>query len=211
MGIEDLFLDRKEDMFIRNAIYWELWSGDFVKMPVNPQTMAFNFNKQISPTRTKGGFNVQYWGENLLEIAISGITGLSGVEGIELLYDVYRSEQLTREGIGNIAARGADLKNFAKGNMQRGADRFETFLESDEPQGGRGLPDSSNLAVKATAVKMWYNYRVYSGWFSAFDYTENAESPGVYNYSLKYTVWNEQGRRRNWATWHRDVQGNLIF
>lgn len=211
MGFEDLFLDRKEDMFIRNVIYWELWTGDFVKMPVNPQNMGFNFTKAISPTRTKGGFSIQYWGENLLEVSIGGTTGLSGVEGIELLYDVYRSEQLSREGVGQIAAKGADLKNFAKGNMQRGADKFSTFLESDEPNGQRGLPDSSNLVVKATGVKMWYNYRVYSGWFTAFDYSENAETPGVYNYNMKYTVWNEQGRRRNWATWHRNVNGDLIF
>ena len=64
-----------------------------IKMWINPQTLQINNTKDIQPTRTKGGFSLQYWGEGLTEITLSGTTGSSGAEGINMLYEIYRAEQ----------------------------------------------------------------------------------------------------------------------
>ena len=42
---------------------------------VNPQRISFNHQKIISEVRTRGGWDVQHWGEKLTEITVEGITG----------------------------------------------------------------------------------------------------------------------------------------
>lgn len=81
----------------RQLIMWEvphLGSNVFIQMYVNPQNIQIQSIKDITETRTKGGYFIQYWGEKFDEIQISGHTGASGIEGINTLKEVYRSEQL---------------------------------------------------------------------------------------------------------------------
>lgn len=81
----------------RRLIQWEvphLGSSFRIQMYINPQNISINSIKDISETRTKGGYIIQYWGEKFDEAQISGTTGSSGVEGLNALKDVYRSEQL---------------------------------------------------------------------------------------------------------------------
>lgn len=81
----------------RQLVLWEvpyLGSQKFIQMYVNPQNMAITSTKDITETRTKGGYILQYWGEKFDEIKIGGNTGASGIEGINVLKDIYRSEQL---------------------------------------------------------------------------------------------------------------------
>ncbi len=73
---------------------WRLPNGSSVKMYINPENFVIRESKQITNTRTKGGFVIQYWGENLTELTLSGTTGSSGVRGINVLRDIYRSENL---------------------------------------------------------------------------------------------------------------------
>ena len=47
-----------------------------VKMWINPESLVIRNNKDITPTRTKGGFSLQYWGEGLTEISLTGTTRL---------------------------------------------------------------------------------------------------------------------------------------
>lgn len=42
---------------------------------VNPQRIAFNKQKLITEVRTRGGWDIQHWGEKLTEITVEGITG----------------------------------------------------------------------------------------------------------------------------------------
>ena len=60
---------------------------------INPQSFVINDRKLVQPQLTKGGHVVQYWGEDLTTISLSGHTGASGVEGINVLRDIYRHEQ----------------------------------------------------------------------------------------------------------------------
>lgn len=81
----------------RRLIQWEvphLGSSFRIQMYINPQNIQISSIKDISETRTKGGYIIQYWGEKFDEIQINGTTGSSGVEGLNALKDVYRSEQL---------------------------------------------------------------------------------------------------------------------
>ena len=61
---------------------------------INPQSFVINDRKIINNQLTKGGYVVQYWGEELSTIAMTGSTGSSGIEGINVLKDIYRHEQI---------------------------------------------------------------------------------------------------------------------
>jgi hypothetical protein len=63
-------------------------------MYLNPQRFDISENKIISEQMTKGGYVVQYWGEQLPIITAGGTTGSSGIEGINILRDIYRHEQI---------------------------------------------------------------------------------------------------------------------
>lgn len=72
-----------------DGVYW-----DKKKLYINPNQIRINEQKNIKETLTKGGYMIQYWGENLTSVEISGTTGSSGIEGINVLYSIYRHEQI---------------------------------------------------------------------------------------------------------------------
>ena len=78
----------------RRMLKWLVPERGIIEMYINPQSIAIRNAKNIKSERTKGGFVVQYWGEELTSIDISGHTGTSGIEGINVLSDIYRGEQL---------------------------------------------------------------------------------------------------------------------
>jgi hypothetical protein len=78
----------------RQLIQWNIPTRGLVEMYINPQSLSVSENKIIKETRTKGGYVIQYWGEQLPEIDIQGTTGSGGIEGINVLRDVYRQEQI---------------------------------------------------------------------------------------------------------------------
>src|SRR5260221_7430062 len=85
--------------FERSIIHWFVPEIGIVNMYINPQRITYNDRKVIDPQRTKGGYVVQYWGEELTILNISGHTGSSGIEGINVLHEIYRAEQLNFDPI----------------------------------------------------------------------------------------------------------------
>ena len=82
-------------------------------MYVNPAAITYSHKKLISKDRTKGGYTLQYWGEELSSLNISGTTGAAGVEGINVLYEIYRAEQYAFDGTGlSLAANNAATPNL---------------------------------------------------------------------------------------------------
>ena len=77
----------------RNIINWFVPEVGIVNMYINPQNITYSSSKIIDKQLTKGGFIIQYWGEQLTTLRISGHTGSSGIEGINVLYEIYRAEQ----------------------------------------------------------------------------------------------------------------------
>ncbi len=86
----------------RKLIQWNVPNKGLVEMYINPQSFSVVERKLTKETRTKGGYIIQYWGEALPEIDLSGTTGSSGIEGINILRDVYRQEQI---GFGEIMSQ----------------------------------------------------------------------------------------------------------
>lgn len=78
----------------RKLIQWNIPNRGLVEMYINPQSLSISERKLVKETRTKGGYIIQYWGEALPEIDISGLTGSGGMEGINVLRDIYRQEQV---------------------------------------------------------------------------------------------------------------------
>jgi len=78
----------------RSVVKWLVPEQPMIEMYVNPENITYSYKKEINKQRTKGGFALQYWGEDLATLRISGTTGTSGIEGINILYDIYRNEQL---------------------------------------------------------------------------------------------------------------------
>jgi hypothetical protein len=69
-------------------------SWDRRQLYLNPQSINMRDQKLVQKQLTKGGYVVQYWGEELTTIDIQGTTGSAGIEGINILKDIYRHEQL---------------------------------------------------------------------------------------------------------------------
>src|SRR5580692_11560864 len=84
----------------RSNITWFVPQFGIVRMFINPQSISYVEKKLISKDRTKGGFTLQYWGEDLIQLNIAGTTGSSGVEGINALREVYRAEQYAFDAVG---------------------------------------------------------------------------------------------------------------
>jgi len=66
----------------------------YIQLYLNPESFNITERKIIGSQLTKGGYNVQYWGEDLQKIQIGGSTGSGGIEYINLLRSIYRHEQI---------------------------------------------------------------------------------------------------------------------
>ena len=89
----------------------------YVQMYINPQNIAINDKKLINTQMTKGGYAVQYWGEELTTMTISGTTGSGGVEAINILRSVYRHEQIQfKQILSNRMKEAAEEANQASLN-----------------------------------------------------------------------------------------------
>jgi len=181
----------------RQPMMWELYDGTMIEMYVNPQNVSIQASKKITYNRTKGGFMVQYWGDDLLSVTINGTTGSSGIEGIELLYDLYQSELLP-------PSRLDELRGIGKGSgylsSVPGVNPGRNPNDEDELRRVR----RTDLVTRATQVVLWYGSKRYYGFFTSFTIQEAASTPGEYTYSLTYVVWKTVGRDNNYMPWHRN-------
>jgi hypothetical protein len=90
----------RESQMKRNTITWFVPEFGVVRMYVNPSAITYYYKKLIIKDRTKGGYTLQYWGEDLDNLNISGTTGGAGIEGINILYEIYRAEQYALDATG---------------------------------------------------------------------------------------------------------------
>lgn len=203
----------------RNLIRWFVPETGIVEMYINPQSISIQDKKTITPQRTKGGFVLQYWGEELTTISLSGTTGSSGIEGINVLNDVYRAEQVAFDPYALSLAADRSLENqdqfsFAGdfptssiGALLGGAG--ESFLslvgnavQSGSPAVTRMQP---TLAALAFAVEMYWSGTVYRGYFTDFKVDERAERLGLFDYSITFMATEKRGIRQNFLGWHRSA------
>jgi len=207
---------------IRNIITWFIPEFGIVRMYINPERITYTHKKLINKDRTKGGYTLQYWGEQLSTISLSGTTGSSGVEGINMLYEMYRAEQYAFDAVGlTLAASNAntDLASKAMGMLGGAVGSIFGGGGSDTGSAIGGLlggilgtdsPNNNALAAKnitslaqlAFTVEMYYNGWVYRGFFEDMTINEQAND-FLWNYQITFTVTQRRGYRVNYFPWAR--------
>jgi hypothetical protein len=118
-------------------VFW-----DKKQMYVNPEQFVVNEAKLTKADLAKGGFVVQYWGEDLQKIQVNGTTGSAGVEGINVLRSIYRHEQIQFRRVlikrqREMAEAAAQEAKNAASSLAKRDDEFGTFSNvSDLLTGG---------------------------------------------------------------------------
>jgi len=180
----------------RELMSWRVPGVGYVQMYINPSEFIIQEKKNIVRQRTKGGFVIQYWGEEPDICKISGSTGTSGVEGINVLRDTYRSEHKAFQTVSDILA--ANITNLKKGSQ--GA--YEAILSDD--QDTSFIPTLASLAV---SIELYYQGWIFKGYFEDFVITESVSNGvGVFNYSMTFVALERKGERLNFMPWHRSAQ-----
>jgi hypothetical protein len=199
----------------RQLIRWRVPGLGFVDMYINPQQMDIAEKKVIQKQRTKGGYIIQYWGEELTTVRIQGNTGASGIEGINILRKVYRAEQDSFQQVAQMLADRANA--FSVGGNIASLITQSTAQSSGSAAGrlsgglitgllgGNTTPATlPTLGSLAVSVEMYFQGWVFKGFFESFDVQESVSNGvGVYNYTLMFTVLDRRGERSNYMPWHR--------
>lgn len=196
----------------KQIMTWRLPNGSSVQMYINPQNFVVAESKQITPTRTKGGFVVQYWGDNLTKLTLSGTTGSSGVRGIQVLRDIYRAENRAFELV--AAQQANDLQELAMDGVN--FDTASIFVKQvAEDTRARNIILRPSLASLALSILLFYQGIQYRGFFTDFTMTENVSSLGLFDYNINFTVTETRGSRENFLAWHKeplaDSQGGQLI
>jgi hypothetical protein len=202
----------------RNIMHWFVPEVGIIDMYIGPQAVKYNLQKLIDKKRTKGGFVVQYWGEELTVLNIDGNTGSSGVEGLNVLEEVYRSEQyifdpialtmasqnsltglssLVTSAVSNIGGIGTQLANVSAGIL------------TVDPQSQNITPvNVPSLASLALGIELYWNGWIFRGYFNSLSFSESAEKIGMFDYNIQFTVTQRAGYRTNALPWqHSAISG----
>ena len=230
-------LNEKPGKFNRKLITWFVPEFGIVKMYVNPEKITYSHKKLITKERTKGGYTLQYWGEDLTTINITGTTGSSGVEGINMLYELYRAEQYAEDSVGlSLAAANAasDLVNKAGGaagglvgsvtgalfgDAETGASMGSAFgsgilsgiMGGDSPNGAAlAAGNIMTLAQLAFTVEMYYDGWVFRGYFQDMTYNEKAND-FLWDYNINFVSTQRRGYRVNYFPFHKSANSGPSY
>lgn len=199
----------------REVIRWFVPEVGLVSQYVNPQQINYAHKKLIFPQRTKGGYIVSYFGQELASLRLSGHTGSSGIEGLNVLYEIYKAEQLNFDPIALTMAADSsvtglnDLIDSALGNLGG----FGTSIANStlglfglDPASQNVLPrDVPSLASLALGVEMYYGGLVHRGFFTSMSYRESSQELGLINYDIEFMVTQRRGYRTNSLPWQRSA------
>lgn len=208
----------------RNLVQWFVPEKGVVEMYVNPQQVSYQYKKQITNQRTKGGYLLQYWGEELTTLNIQGTTGSSSIEGINVLMDVYRNEQVqfdpyalalasdrSRENeefsfLGDFPTPGLGqtLTNIGSSIGESFVDMVSNAVETGSPKTTRPSPTLASLAF---TVEMYYANWSFRGYFTDFRIDERADRLGLFDYTMTFMVTQQRGIRQNYFGWQRSPDG----
>lgn len=204
--------------FVRNMVRWFVPEVGIVEMYVNPQSIDYRDKKHISNQRTKGGYVLQYWGEELSQLNIQGTTGSSGIEGVNVLRDIYRAEQLAFDPYAlSLAANRAEANaqtnlfggtqggSFLDGLGEAGADFLDLVFNAAQTGSVESTRAKPTLASLAFSVEMYYSGWVFRGYFTDFTIQERADRLGLFDYNMTFMVTQRRGIRQNFLGWHRSA------
>jgi hypothetical protein len=189
----------------RNIIQWFVPQVGLIKMFCNPTTITYPEKKNINRERTKGGFSIGYFGEELMTLSITGNTASSGIEGINVLREIYRAEQYLFDNTSmlinaaNTQALTTTVTDFITNNNNvsnlvnttNGALGLSSLLNMTQ----LNPRNISTLADVAFGIEMYYSGWVFRGYFEGFTLTENTDF--VYTYNMTFVVTQRRGYRLN--------------
>jgi len=199
----------------RNIMTWFVPQFGIVRMYVNPQNISYVHKKVINKDRTKGGYTLQYWGEELTTLNINGTTGSSGIEGINMLYEVYRAEQLAFDSTGLLLAANNFNNDLSHGLLNDVGSLFSNSTTGagvsgllgglfgiDSPNNNLSAKNIPSLAQLAFTVEMYYNGWVYRGYFDSMTVNEKAND-FLLDYQIVFIATQRRGYRVNYLPFHR--------
>ena len=208
---------------------------DVIPLYINPQQVVVTEAKLVKDELTKGGFMIQYWGEDLTRIDVSGVTGSGGIEAINILRDVYRNEitqfkkillkrsynfsqEMSAEfnndsvasAVSGIVNLIDNISNNSATSIANGTlsivDVLSQAFKGAAPDQPKQIELMPSLAAFALSVDMYFQGVKYRGYFTNFNYTENAQQPGLFEYSFNFKVLRKYGTRKNFMPWHRNPE-----
>lgn len=185
---------------------WRLPNGSSVQMYINPENFIVSESKQITQARTKGGFVVQYWGDNLAKITLSGTTGSSGVKGIQVLRDIYRAENHAFELV--AATQMEELIDLSLESSIDNSSVSQSVFNAAQQIRDRMFILRPTLASLALSVMLFYQGIQYRGFFTTFTMTESISKLGLFDYNLEFMVTEIRGFRKNFMAWHKEPLGD---
>lgn len=209
----------REGKIRRNIITWFVPEFGTVRMYINPNQITYSHKKIITPERTKGGYTLQYWGEDLTRLQIQGTTGSAGIEGINMLYEIYRAEQYSSDSL-NLSLAASAYNSSTNLGTQIVSDLSKTSnnaaIAGAITLGAAGLysPNANSLASKnitslaqlAFSVEMYYDGWVYRGYFEGMSVTESSDN-FLISYSIDFVATQKRGYRVNYFPFHRTPDG----
>ncbi len=211
-GTRQVRLDNNRNaVSARKIMHWLIPEGPIIQMYMNPQQVRYNYKKDIFPQRTKGGFLIQYWGEALTQLNISGTTGTSGIEGINVLFDLYRNEQLAFDPFALFQAAKQQQDSlageiFGVGSaLSSGGSFLDALTGASQQPGTSSAQQPPTLGSLAITVELFWSGEVYRGFFTDFSVTERADNLGLFDYDINFTVTQKRGFRQNFLGWHRSA------
>lgn len=209
----------KNSRLKRNIITWFVPEFGTIRMYINPSAISYVHKKIINKDRTKGGYTLQYWGEELGQLHISGTTGSSGIEGINVLYEIYRAEQYAMDSVGlSLAANNASQPNLLSSLLDTGSDTsglldgaigsvagaVGSLLGMGAANTALVANNITSLAQLAFGVEMYYNGWVYRGYFENMTVNERADN-FLLEYDMNFTVTQRRGYRQNYFPWAKSA------
>lgn len=199
----------KPSQLRRNIITWFIPEFGIVRMYVNPSSISYNHKKIIQKEKTKGGYTLQYWGEELTTLNINGTTGSSGIEGINVLYEIYRAEQYAFDGVGlSLAAYNSNNGDIISNKIADSSPVTAALLNgitgsnANTNFANKNIP---SLAQLAFTVEMYYNGWVYRGYFDSMTINEKAND-FLIDYQMTFIATQRRGYRVNYFPWSRSAK-----
>lgn len=206
----------------RSLMHWFVPEFGVIKMYINPRQVRYAHKKAINQERTKGGFSLQYWGERLSTLTLTGTTGSSGVEGINVLYEIYRAEQYAFDAVGLTLASDNAASALASQIFGGAGDAIGSAIGGDIGGAiggslgsalGGGDPASNALAARnipslaqfAFGIELFYLGWVYRGYFDSMNITESADNLGLFEYDIQFVVTERRGYRVNNLAWQKSA------
>ena len=172
LGREQRLIESRKHEIIRNnkSIVWSVTGLPEniiipdLAMKINPTNLSENFQKLINRKRTKGGFIVEHWGDQLDSISATGVTG------------------------GFMNERGLTNEN------RRDTSAFQSFesLISIYRNNGSIYSTRDGSLVAQGSIIMYYDDTIRHGFFETFSVDESPEKPYNIDYQFTFKIMYDQ-------------------